>query len=104
MTEPPAPEVQPDPDTWAWLVSLAATHHDGSITAAATAVLRAARIAEQQPTDPWARLDHLARARTWPPYQVPVDLLIEFIDDYDPHRDGAAAADVLGKLRRALAT
>lgn len=97
-------EIQPDPDTWTWLTALAARHHNGSIADATIAVLRAARLAEQPPPDPWARLRESAAARRWPPYRIPVDLLITFIDDYDEHRDGPAAADVLTKLRAALAT
>lgn len=93
---------QPDPQTWKWLVQLAAEHHGGSVPAAILAILQAARAAEQGPADPWARLQTLARARSWPKYRVPVGYIVEFIDSYDPARDGGRAEDVLQALTRAL--
>jgi hypothetical protein len=91
-------DIQPDPATWKWLVQHAAEHHGGSIPAAVITILQAARAAEQHPADPWADLV----TRHWPPYRVPVAAIVEFIDQYDPARDGPTAQDVLDALTRAL--
>lgn len=84
------PDIQPDPATWKWLVQLAAEHHGGDVTAAACAVLTAARLQETNP-DLWAALAHKASARGWPPYRIPVRYLVEFIDAWNTDRDGGTA-------------
>ncbi len=98
-------DVQPDPDTWAWLVRLAAEHHGGSIAAATAAVRRGARLAETSP-DRWAGLAEQVNARTsWPPYRVPVDVLQAWGAGWEQpaRRREVGAQEILDDLQRKLA-
>lgn len=91
----------PDERDRLWLVGEAAAHFGGDTSAVLKALVRAARLAEQAPEDPWVRLYERFSARTtWPPYRVPVPALLEFAA-YWQGRPGTAV-DVVESLLGAL--
>lgn len=90
-----------DDETRAWAEQQAVEYHGGDLLAFLAAVLRATRLADQRPDDPWAGVQERAASR-WPSHRVPAAELIGFVQAWDPAKHGDRAADVLAAIRSRL--